>query len=183
VKLELDRGRVCDDDKLIAVEKETRTPVTTISLGQFKAKVLDVSFIQSYAVFCPQCYNGIKDAGEEATDCGGQCRACKPESRIPWQLIAWAMWIMAALLLVPILKLSKEDDEIIEEIRKLIADGKMALKEKDRKTAAEDYRKIMYSYIQIQNRAKREMIKAEIMHYFSRIKAFYDFYINPDKIR
>ncbi|MCU0642028.1 MAG: right-handed parallel beta-helix repeat-containing protein [archaeon] len=180
VELEMSKAEVCREDKLVAVNTRTNTPVTTINLESFKSNEIDVSFVQSYSVFCPHCYNGIQDAGEEGIDCGGECRLCKPESRIPWGIIAWALWIMAALLLVPILKLLKEDDDIIAEIRKLISDGKAALKENEKKRASEDYRRIRYLFIQIQSSRKREMIKKEIMRYFERIRKFYDFYVPPE---
>jgi hypothetical protein len=175
VEIEIIRETICGEEVLTAINKNTRTPVTTLNLETLGPEKADVSFIQSSARYCPSCYNGIKDANEERVDCGGDCKPCKPESRIPWWLIAWLLWVLSAIMLVPILKIKEEDDKLMAQIRALIKAGKVELRAHDRKRGAEIYRRMRYYYIQIRSRTKKGIIKKEMDEYYMLIENFYDF--------
>ncbi len=172
VEIETAKADICDEDTLTLIEKVTKTPITTINLDTWRADRLDVAFTQERVKYCPSCYDGIQDGSEEGIDCGGECRACRPEYRLPAALIAWLLALLAALLLVPILKIARADDDIIEEIRTLIKSGLEALKRKDRKTAENNLRKIKWLYIQIESAGKKRKILKEIQAYHRKIKAF-----------
>jgi hypothetical protein len=174
VELEFVRGFVCDEDTLKAINKKTGLPVTLIDIEAWKSNMLDVAFIQASVQYCASCYNGIKDGNEQGIDCGGDgCRLCRPEHRL-WYWLNWILWVLAAILLIPVLKMSRDDDSLIAEIRRLIAEGTEALKSEDRKKAADNYRKIKWLYVQIESRKKKKMIFREIMGYYKKIKRFFE---------
>jgi hypothetical protein len=174
VTLEMKKEEVCGKEMLTAVNTKTGALVASIDMKSWESNRLDVAFTQKEVVYCPYCYNGIKDGSESGIDCGGECRACKPESRLPIALFNWMLWILAAILLLPILKISRDDDELLEYIRALIKSGEEALNIKDRKKAANNFREIKWLYVQIESKRKKRVIFKEIQKYHRKISSFYE---------
>jgi hypothetical protein len=175
VGIETRKEIVCGEEVLVGVNTNTNTPVTSLAIDAWKAQRLDVLFTQSRTYYCPHCYNGIKDKGEEGVDCGGaDCKPCKPENLYLWWL-AWLLWIVSVLIFIPVVKMSRDDDKLIKAIRALIKDGEKALAERNRSRAMVNYRKIKWLYIQIANKRKKKIIIKEMHQYYRKIKEFYEF--------
>lgn len=175
VEIEITRGESCNRQVITLVDKATRKPITTIDLVSWQAKRLDVSFIQANVKYCPYCYDGIKDEDETGIDCGGSCRECRPEFILPLVFIIGSLLLLSLLLLIPILKISREDKDLIEQIRALIKSGKEALEKTDRATAENNFRQIKWLYIQIESKKMKRMILKEIQNYHRKIKLFSEF--------
>jgi parallel beta-helix repeat protein len=172
--LELKKEEICGKEMLTAVNTKTGAPVTRIDIESWKSNRLDVAFIQKEVVYCPDCYNGLRDGSETGIDCGGNCRACKPESKLPIALLNWMLWILAAILVVPILKISRSDDDLLEQIKALIKSGEQALAKEDRKKAANNFREMKWLYVQIESKRKKRAILKAIQKYHRKIRSFYE---------
>jgi hypothetical protein len=175
IELEFVKEIVCKENILIALNKKTRVPIMAVNLDSWEANLLDVSYIQSNATYCPTCYDEVKDGNEQGIDCGGDCRPCEPESRFPISLMTWLLWALAVILLILLLKRSRDDDDLIAAIRALIKNGEMALRKEDRKRAMDNFRKIKWLYVQIENKDKKKKILKEMQKYYRKIKKFYEF--------
>jgi hypothetical protein len=173
--VDVQKENVCGKSVLTLINRASRVPVTRIDMSSWKASRLDVIFTQQKVKYCAYCYDGIMDFDETGIDCGGSCRACRPESRFPRWLIDGILILLALLLLIPLLKLAREDDDIIAEIRAMIASGTGALRAKDRQKAENNFRKIKWLYIQLESVRKKKMIMKEILKYHRTIKEFTEF--------
>jgi len=65
----------------------------------------------------PSCYDGIKNQNEESADCGGPCSPCKKEFSLKSILIPTAVGILAIILIVLLIYLTKT---IIKGKKKLV---------------------------------------------------------------
>ncbi len=176
IEIETRQEEECNRDILTLFEKDKQTPLTTIDIDSIKLSKLDVAFIQKKVEYCDICYDGLQDGFETGVDCGGTCKECKPEGiKIPAVLISSLLILMILVLLVPMFKMSRADSDLMEEIRKLIKSGETALKEKDRKKAETDFRKMKWLYIQMDKTSKKKIILKEMQNYHKKIKTFSEF--------
>ena len=176
VQINLVKGNICDEETLSAIDLKTGEAVTNIDVELWKANQLDVSFVQGAAIYCPSCYDGVKDGNEEQTDCGGKCRACGKESTFPIWILMLIFLMLSLVLLLLIIKLPRDRDNIIiAKIRKLIRKGESALRNKERRKAATIYMQTRWLYVQLESEKRKKMIKKEIHRYSLKIRKFYDF--------
>jgi hypothetical protein len=84
------------------------------------------------------------------------------------------LWILAAILVVPILKISRSDDDLLEQIKALIKSGEQALAKEDRKKAANNFREMKWLYVQIESKRKKRAILKAIQKYHRKIRSFYE---------
>ncbi len=89
-------GAVHEGDKAVTlVRKETNEPVAHLLVNTLHPLV-DVVFVESYNEVPYECYNTVRDAGEDGVDCGGSCKACsKNTSRY---IAPIGLWILALVL-------------------------------------------------------------------------------------
>ena len=177
LQIAIRKESVCDTNTLTLLEKTKMAPITSINLESWKTKKLDVAFVQEESIYCPDCYNGIKDGNEEEIDCGGSCRACLPESTFPDNLswITGVLIVLSLLLIIPIFKILREDYILVSNIRELIKSGEESLKFGNREKAENNFRKIKWNYIQIGSRRIRKKILREIGVYHRGIRDFSEF--------
>jgi hypothetical protein len=177
VQIETEKEDVCNTNTLTLFEKTSKTPITSIDLKSWNANKLDIAFTQQKVEYCPDCYNGIKDGDEKGVDCGGSCRPCKSESKLPESStpISASLIVISLLVLIPILKFFFEDYVIVNNIHALIKSGEAALKAGNREKAESEFRKMKWKYIQIEGKGKKAVILKVINKYHGKIKKFTGF--------
>jgi hypothetical protein len=146
-----------------------------MDISSLESNKLDVAFLQEKVKYCPECYDGLLDGDETGIDCGGSCRPCGIERGWLWNLINGALILAALLLLIPILKMSQEERDLLDEIRALIKFGEESLGEKDRKGAENIFRKVKWLYIQMEGGSRKKIALKEIQNYYKKIKRFTEF--------
>lgn len=89
-------GALRSGDKAVTLVKpETNEPVAHLIVNNARPLV-DVIFVESYEEAPYECYNAVRDAGEDDVDCGGICGACVQQS--PRYVVPGLLWIVAAVL-------------------------------------------------------------------------------------
>jgi len=93
--LKLEEIEVCGEKYLLASDANSNKEVAKINLESWKNKKLDIVFSQGETIYCPVCYNGVKDSGEQRIDCGGECKPCKESNTLPIIMIVSSLWILS----------------------------------------------------------------------------------------
>lgn len=87
----------CNVKFLAISDPKSQREIAKINLDSWKTNKFDISFIEGTINYCPDCYNTIKDAGEEGIDCGGKCKSCKKETTSLIILLVIGLWMVSAL--------------------------------------------------------------------------------------
>ncbi|MCA9485951.1 MAG: hypothetical protein KC506_03850 [Nanoarchaeota archaeon] len=87
----------CGQTILSVSDPNSKREVAKINLESWEYNRLDLSFVQGDSDYCPSCYNAKQDAGETGIDCGGDCKACKKESRALINSVMFFLWACSAL--------------------------------------------------------------------------------------
>ncbi|MFH1802458.1 MAG: hypothetical protein ABH864_03325 [archaeon] len=95
-ELKLSPGRECNQDflKVIGPREET---IAKINLDRWKQNKFDLAFVQGERMYCPSCYDTVKNNDEEQPDCGGSCKPCKTERAILRYLMIMFLWSGSAV--------------------------------------------------------------------------------------
>jgi len=96
-KLKLEKIEECGENKIIATDPLSLRPIAKISLDSWKKQKLEISFTQGQQIYCPSCYNGIKDSNEERIDCGADCKPCKEKHIKIFTILAVSFWAISAV--------------------------------------------------------------------------------------
>ena len=81
---------------LLLSNQVSKQPVAKINLDSWESKKLDIILTQEKLTKSSLCFDGIKNNGEEKTDCGGECKPCeKTKIQLPLTKIIVASWIFA----------------------------------------------------------------------------------------
>lgn len=90
----------CGIPFLVALDEDSKREVSQINLASWQSQKLDIAFIQNNFTYCPSCYNGYRDAGEENIDCGGLCKDCNLEKGLSEQVFfIGSSWVTSSLIL------------------------------------------------------------------------------------
>jgi len=95
--LRMEKVVQCDKNLLVAIDPVSEREIAKIDLDSWSENRLDIVFTQGEQSFCPPCFNGIMDLGEDDIDCGGECKACTERIVFPAKIAMIAFWILSAL--------------------------------------------------------------------------------------
>lgn len=100
-KIELKKITQCDQEFIVAIDPLSQREIIKINLDSWRSKRLDIVFSITKDIYCPSCYDGIKNNDEESVDCGPSCKACKPKARFNiLTLFVLSLWFFFAIFTV-----------------------------------------------------------------------------------
>lgn len=104
-ELNLVEREECGRRYLFALDSSSGNSIAKISLDSWREKdKFDIVFTNGENVYCPECFNGIKDNSEEGIDCGGDCKACLTENGFSFstlgKIFSWGAFFLFAILTI-----------------------------------------------------------------------------------
>jgi hypothetical protein len=91
-QLKLSPIEECSEHLLAVIDPTSDRKIAKINLDSWKQNRLEIAFVQGNKIYCPSCFNAVKDDNEDGVDCGGSCKPCKVEHRALSYLAVLMLW-------------------------------------------------------------------------------------------
>ncbi len=95
--LKIDKIQECNEDFLAISDPTSQRQIAKINLQSWELNKLDIVFVQGKTEYCTDCYNAAQDNDELGIDCGGDCKPCKEERKLPLFAVTILLWFLSAL--------------------------------------------------------------------------------------